>query len=164
METPPRVGVAGAQRGEGGGQRHRQQHQGQPGQQRGRASHLGRQRRQRDDAGAEHRADGQGGALRDREQAVAEGTLGSDGQAWLWCRLDHQSPISANLTWANLTCAWTFRSPSPASTDLGSQIYRQLRDAILDGRLRDGERLPATRELARDLAVSATRSPQRTTG
>ena len=40
------------------------------------------------------------------------------------------------------------------STDLGSQIYRQLRDAVLDGRLRDGERLPATRELARDLAVS----------
>ncbi len=40
------------------------------------------------------------------------------------------------------------------STDLGSQIYRQLRDAVLDGRLRDGERLPATRGLARDLAVS----------
>ena len=39
-------------------------------------------------------------------------------------------------------------------TDLGSQLYRQLRDAVLDGRLRDGERLPATRELARDLAVS----------
>jgi GntR family transcriptional regulator/MocR family aminotransferase len=40
------------------------------------------------------------------------------------------------------------------STDLGSQIYRQLRDAVLDGRLGNGERLPATRELARDLAVS----------
>jgi GntR family transcriptional regulator/MocR family aminotransferase len=40
------------------------------------------------------------------------------------------------------------------STDLGSQVYRQLRDAVLEGRLRDGERLPATRELARDLAVS----------
>jgi GntR family transcriptional regulator / MocR family aminotransferase len=39
-------------------------------------------------------------------------------------------------------------------TDLTSQLYRQLRDAVLDGRLRDGERLPATRELARDLAVS----------
>ncbi|HZA05117.1 MAG TPA: PLP-dependent aminotransferase family protein [Propionibacteriaceae bacterium] len=52
--------------------------------------------------------------------------------------------------------------PSPSNlqltltggTDLGSQLYRQLRDAVLDGRLRDGERLPATRELARDLAVS----------
>ena len=40
------------------------------------------------------------------------------------------------------------------STDLGSQIYRQLRDAVVDGRLRDGERLPATRELAHRLAVS----------
>ncbi len=39
-------------------------------------------------------------------------------------------------------------------TDLTSQLYRQLRDAVLDGRLRDGERLPATRELASDLAVS----------
>ena len=39
-------------------------------------------------------------------------------------------------------------------TDLTSQIYRQLRDAVLDGRLRDGERLPATRELAERLAVS----------
>src|SRR5918994_44860 len=39
-------------------------------------------------------------------------------------------------------------------TDLTSQLYRQLRDAVLEGRLRDGERLPATRELARDLAVS----------
>ena len=40
------------------------------------------------------------------------------------------------------------------STDLGSQIYRQLRDAVVEGRLRGGERLPATRELAHRLAVS----------
>jgi GntR family transcriptional regulator / MocR family aminotransferase len=39
-------------------------------------------------------------------------------------------------------------------TDLSSQIYRQLRDAVLDGRLRDGERVPASRELAERLAVS----------
>ncbi|WP_328615683.1 PLP-dependent aminotransferase family protein [Amycolatopsis sp. NBC_00355] len=38
--------------------------------------------------------------------------------------------------------------------DLSVRIYRQLRDAILDGRLREGERLPPTRELARRLAVS----------
>jgi GntR family transcriptional regulator/MocR family aminotransferase len=38
--------------------------------------------------------------------------------------------------------------------DLSVRIYRQLRDAILDGRLRAGERLPPTRELARRLAVS----------
>lgn len=34
------------------------------------------------------------------------------------------------------------------------QIYRQLRAAILDGRLTDGEPLPPTRELARRLSVS----------
>ncbi|MFI6324726.1 PLP-dependent aminotransferase family protein [Nonomuraea sp. NPDC050556] len=38
--------------------------------------------------------------------------------------------------------------------DLGARIYRQLRDAILDGRLRNGERLPPTRELAQRLDVS----------
>ncbi|GAB2954526.1 PLP-dependent aminotransferase family protein [Micromonospora polyrhachis] len=38
--------------------------------------------------------------------------------------------------------------------DLTARIYRQLLDAILDGRLRAGERLPPTRELARHLAVS----------
>ncbi|MFC3453724.1 MocR-like pyridoxine biosynthesis transcription factor PdxR [Amycolatopsis speibonae] len=39
-------------------------------------------------------------------------------------------------------------------TDLAARIYRQLRDGILDGRLRPGERLPPTRELARELDVS----------
>ncbi|MGW5366457.1 MocR-like pyridoxine biosynthesis transcription factor PdxR [Actinopolymorpha pittospori] len=38
--------------------------------------------------------------------------------------------------------------------DLTSRIYKQLRGAILDGRLRGGERLPPTRELARRLDVS----------
>jgi GntR family transcriptional regulator/MocR family aminotransferase len=38
--------------------------------------------------------------------------------------------------------------------DLSVQIYRQLLEAVLDGRLRSGERLPPTRELARRLAVS----------
>lgn len=38
--------------------------------------------------------------------------------------------------------------------DLAARIYRQLLDAILDGRLRPGERLPPTRELARQLEVS----------
>jgi GntR family transcriptional regulator / MocR family aminotransferase len=38
--------------------------------------------------------------------------------------------------------------------DLTARIYRQLFDAVLDGRLRPGERLPATRELARRLDVS----------
>jgi GntR family transcriptional regulator/MocR family aminotransferase len=32
--------------------------------------------------------------------------------------------------------------------ELASQIYRQIRAAIVDGRLADGDRLPPTRELA----------------
>ena len=38
--------------------------------------------------------------------------------------------------------------------ELSVQIYRQLLSAILDGRLRPGERLPATRELAQRVGVS----------
>ncbi|MBY8870593.1 PLP-dependent aminotransferase family protein [Micromonospora sp. PLK6-60] len=38
--------------------------------------------------------------------------------------------------------------------DLAARIYRQLRDAVVDGRLAAGERLPPTRELALRLAVS----------
>lgn len=38
--------------------------------------------------------------------------------------------------------------------DLSVQIYRQIREAIMDGRLRPGERLPPTRELARRLEIS----------
>ncbi|MFI6484622.1 PLP-dependent aminotransferase family protein [Nonomuraea sp. NPDC050663] len=38
--------------------------------------------------------------------------------------------------------------------DLAASIYRQLLDAIVDGRLRAGERLPPTRELAQRLDVS----------
>ncbi|WP_413192022.1 PLP-dependent aminotransferase family protein [Pararobbsia alpina] len=38
--------------------------------------------------------------------------------------------------------------------DLTGQIYRQLREGILDGRLAAGMRLPSTRELARQLGVS----------
>lgn len=37
---------------------------------------------------------------------------------------------------------------------LGRQIYEQLRALILEGRLRGGERLPATRSLAQRLEVS----------
>lgn len=38
--------------------------------------------------------------------------------------------------------------------DLSDRIYRQLREAIVDGRLQHGERLPPTRELALQLKVS----------
>jgi len=40
--------------------------------------------------------------------------------------------------------------------DLAGEIYRQLRALILDGRLREGERLPPSRELATGLSVSRT--------
>src|SRR5918911_5484280 len=40
--------------------------------------------------------------------------------------------------------------------DLSGEIYRQLRRAILDGRLRPEEPLPPTRELARRLSVART--------
>ncbi|GIL27554.1 GntR family transcriptional regulator [Actinocatenispora comari] len=40
--------------------------------------------------------------------------------------------------------------------DRTTRIYRQLRDAIVDGRLRAGSRLPPSRELAGTLAVSRT--------
>lgn len=39
-------------------------------------------------------------------------------------------------------------------TDLSGEIYRQIRQAILDGRLRPGERLSPTRELAAALTVA----------
>jgi GntR family transcriptional regulator / MocR family aminotransferase len=38
--------------------------------------------------------------------------------------------------------------------DLSGQIFRQLRSAVLDGRLKPGDALPPTRELARRLEVS----------
>lgn len=40
--------------------------------------------------------------------------------------------------------------------NLGGEIYRQLRRAILDGRLRIGDQLPPSRFLARSLSVSRT--------
>ncbi|MET7996261.1 PLP-dependent aminotransferase family protein [Amycolatopsis sp. NPDC005232] len=36
------------------------------------------------------------------------------------------------------------------------EIYRQIREAVLDGRIRDGDALPPTRELAQRLTVSRT--------
>ena len=48
----------------------------------------------------------------------------------------------------------TFHVSLVGRGDLGGEIYRQMRQAILDGRLKAGDRLPATRELARSLSVS----------
>jgi GntR family transcriptional regulator / MocR family aminotransferase len=56
---------------------------------------------------------------------------------------------------------WTGSGPEllvPIDRDgpdlLRTQLERGLREAIRTGRLRPGERLPSTRELARDLGVS----------
>lgn len=43
---------------------------------------------------------------------------------------------------------------STGSGDLTAQLYAQLRAAVLGGRLRGGDRLPSTRELAAELGVS----------
>ncbi len=48
----------------------------------------------------------------------------------------------------------TFHVSLVGRTHLSVEIYRQLRDAILRGLLRPGDRLPATRELAETLSVS----------
>jgi GntR family transcriptional regulator/MocR family aminotransferase len=48
----------------------------------------------------------------------------------------------------------TFHISLVGRGDLAGEIFRQMRRAILDGRLKHGERMPATRELARSLAVS----------
>src|ERR1051325_8093961 len=40
--------------------------------------------------------------------------------------------------------------------NLSGEIYRQLRRAIVDGKLRPGELLPPSRELARRLSVART--------
>lgn len=63
-------------------------------------------------------------------------------------------PISSNLIGPNKVCAVDFHVSLAGRGDLAARIYRQLVDAILDGRLRAGERLPPTRELARRLEVS----------
>jgi GntR family transcriptional regulator/MocR family aminotransferase len=44
--------------------------------------------------------------------------------------------------------------PSPASRQVGRELHRQLRAAIVGGRLQPGLRLPASRELATALGVS----------
>ncbi len=54
----------------------------------------------------------------------------------------------ASVTWVEVHVSLLGRA------DLAGEIYRQLRAAIIAGRLRAGDRLPPTRELARRLSVS----------
>src|SRR5689334_13716993 len=58
------------------------------------------------------------------------------------------------IDWANFRMTMDVHITLGQRGDLSVQIYRQLLSAILDGRLRPGERLPPTRELAQRLGVS----------
>ena len=53
------------------------------------------------------------------------------------------------------TLALNLRGPAPG-VPLYRWLYEQLRTAILDGRLRPGARLPATRDLAEAYKLSRT--------
>ena len=58
------------------------------------------------------------------------------------------------IEWSGLGPGLLVRLDRSASAPLRSQLEASLREAIRDGRLRGGERLPSSRELARELAVS----------
>ena len=45
-------------------------------------------------------------------------------------------------------------SAAPGTGDLTTRLYRELRQAVRDGRLRPGDRLPPTRRLATELQLS----------
>jgi GntR family transcriptional regulator/MocR family aminotransferase len=52
------------------------------------------------------------------------------------------------------SCSMEFHVSLIDRKDLSGEIYRQIRRAIIDGRLRPGEPLPPSRELARRLSVA----------
>ena len=58
------------------------------------------------------------------------------------------------IQWSGLGPGLLIRLDRSASQPLRSQLETSLREAIRDGRLRGGERLPSSRELARELGVS----------
>jgi GntR family transcriptional regulator/MocR family aminotransferase len=59
-----------------------------------------------------------------------------------------------SIEWAGLGPELLLRLDRRRSEPLGSQLQRELRDAIRSGRLQAGERLPSSRELARQLGIS----------
>ena len=58
------------------------------------------------------------------------------------------------IEWSGLSPGLLVRLDRSASQPLRAQLEASLREAIRDGRLRAGERLPSSRELARALGVS----------
>ena len=58
------------------------------------------------------------------------------------------------IEWSGLSPELLVRLDRSAGQPLRSQLETSLREAIRDGRLRAGERLPSSRELARELGVS----------
>src|SRR5512140_12192 len=58
------------------------------------------------------------------------------------------------VAWAKFTKGMDLHVRLAGRSDLARQIYRQIRAAIVGGRLARGDRLPPTRELARRLDVA----------
>jgi GntR family transcriptional regulator/MocR family aminotransferase len=58
------------------------------------------------------------------------------------------------IDWSGLSPELLLRLDRSAGQPLRSQLEAGLRDAIRSGRLRGGERLPSSRELARELGLS----------
>src|SRR6266536_1041402 len=87
--------------------------------------------------GGEHRPRASNRHSRDRSSAVITGN-----------RVAGPAKAAGGLSAVELHVSLVGRN------NLTTEIYRQLRDAILAGRLPAGERLPPTRELARQLSVS----------
>src|ERR1700739_4640205 len=61
---------------------------------------------------------------------------------------------SMAIQWSGLSPGLLVRLDRSASQPLRAQVETSLREAIRDARLRGGERLPSSRELARELGVS----------
>src|ERR1700744_3309132 len=58
------------------------------------------------------------------------------------------------IEWSGLSPELLVRLDRSASQPLRAQLETHLREAIRDGRLRGGERLPSSRELAPELGIS----------
>ncbi len=66
-------------------------------------------------------------------------------------RKDHSEQFAAG---ANGTWSWDFRLDPTSSSSAWRQLYRQIRHAIVSGRLKPGTRIPGTRSLAIRLCCS----------